>query len=81
MKIKIYSMSNCLKCQQLKEFLKEENIQFEDVNISDNERAKQEMIYKSKQNSAPVIEIRKSHSVGILVGFDKEILKQTLNIK
>lgn len=81
MKIKIYTTQNCSICSKLKEFLKEKNINFEELDVSNNEKARQEMIKKSRQIGVPVIEIKKSHGVGILVGFDEVRLKQMMGIK
>ena len=77
MKIKIYSTPTCVYCCTLKEFLKENNIVFEDVDVSKDKKAREEMIKKSGQMGVPVIEIGKE----IIIGFDKEKICKLLNIK
>jgi len=61
----------------LKEFLKERNILFEDVDVSQDEKALKEMVEKSGQMGVPVIEIDGE----IVIGFDKEKICKSLNIK
>jgi glutaredoxin-like YruB-family protein len=61
----------------LKEFLKKHNIEFEDIDVSEDEKALEEMIKKSGQMGVPVIEIDGE----IVVGFDKEKICKLLNIK
>ena len=67
----------CPYCVVLKKFLGEHNIEFEDVDVSQNEEAAKEIIEKSGQMRVPVIEINGE----IVVGFDKEKISTLLNIK
>jgi len=76
-KIKIYTTPSCPYCFALKEFLKSHKIEFEDVDVSKDEKAAKEMIEKSGQMGVPVVEIDGE----IVVGFDKEKICQLLNIK
>ena len=74
-KVKIYSTPACPFCQKAKEFFKENNIKYEDLNVAEDEKARNEMIKKSGgQMSVPVIEIDGE----ILVGFDRAKVKQLL---
>ena len=48
--VKVYSTPTCPYCVTLKNFLKEHNVQFEDIDVAQNELAAQkEMIEKSGQ--------------------------------
>ncbi|PIU47165.1 NrdH-redoxin [bacterium (Candidatus Gribaldobacteria) CG07_land_8_20_14_0_80_33_18] len=75
--VKVYSTPICPYCVVLKKFLGEHNIEFEDVDVSQNEEAAKEIIEKSGQMRVPVIEINGE----IVVGFDKEKISTLLNIK
>jgi glutaredoxin-like YruB-family protein len=77
MKIKVYSTPACPYCYVLKDFLREHKIEFEDVDVSTDQQAAEEMIRKSGQMGVPVTEIDGE----IVVGFDKEKLEKLLNIK
>ncbi len=76
-KVKIYSTPTCPYCKRAKEFLKENKIAFEDIDVSKNQAAANEMIEKSGQMGVPVIDIDGQ----IIVGFDREALKKALKIK
>ena len=75
--VKVYVSPACPYCYTLKEFLKEKGIEFEEVDVSKDEKAKEEMIRKSGKLEAPIVEIDGQ----IVVGFDKEKICQLLNIK
>ncbi|KPJ56941.1 glutaredoxin [Parcubacteria bacterium DG_74_2] len=75
--IKVFSTPSCPYCVTLKMFLKEHNIEFEDIDVSENEKAKEEMIEKSGQMGVPVVEIDGK----VIIGFDKEKVSKLLNIK
>lgn len=80
-KVLIYSTETCPYCQKAKEFFKEHNIEYEEVNVAEDEKAREEMVKKSGQMGVPVIEIKRAHSVGIIIGFDETKLKQALGIE
>ena len=75
--VKVYSTPTCPYCVTLKVFLKENNIEFEDIDVSQNQQVLDEMVKKSGQMGVPVVEIDDQ----IVVGFDKEKISQLLNIK
>ncbi|MFH1128827.1 MAG: glutaredoxin domain-containing protein [Candidatus Omnitrophota bacterium] len=73
----IYSTSTCPFCIRVKQFLTENNISFKNIDVSDNHQAAEEMIQKSGQMGVPVLDIDGK----IIVGFDKESIKQALGLK
>lgn len=75
-KVKIYSTPTCPFCIRAKQFLKENNIDFENIDVSANQIAAEEMVRKSGQMGVPVLEIDGE----IIVGFDKQRIKQALGI-
>ena len=76
-KIRVFSTPACPYCFTLKEFLKENKIDFEDIDVSKDKKALEEMVNKSGQMGVPVIEIDGE----IVVGFDKERISSLLGIK
>ncbi|MFH0925644.1 MAG: glutaredoxin domain-containing protein [bacterium] len=72
--IKVYSTSSCPHCVHLKNFLKEKNISFEDIDVGNNTEAAQEMVEKTGQMGVPVIDIEGK----IIIGFDKKKIEQAL---
>jgi len=75
-KVLVYSTATCPFCIRAKQFLKENGIQFEDIDVSADENKASEMIKKSGQMGVPVIEIDGE----FIVGFDKEKIKEVLGI-
>ncbi len=74
--VKVYSTPTCPWCVRVKEFLKENNIGFNEINVAADEKAAQEMFDKSGQMGVPVTEIDGT----IIVGFDKPKLKKALKL-
>ena len=75
-KVKVYSTATCPWCVKVKEFLKENKVEYENVDVSENETAAKEMMEKSGQMGVPQIEIDGK----IIVGFDKEAIKKALGL-
>ena len=75
--VKLFVTPSCPYCFTLKEFLKEHNIKFKEIDVSQDEKAREEMIKKAGKMEVPVIEIDGQ----IVVGFDKEKICKLLNIK
>jgi glutaredoxin 3 len=75
-KVTVYSTPTCPFCIRAKQFLKENSIKFEDIDVSENEDRAQEMIKRSGQMGVPVLDIDGE----IIVGFDKEKIKETLGL-
>ena len=75
-KVKIYSTPTCPFCKRAKEFFKKHKVEYEEVNVADNKKARDEMVEKSGQMGVPVIEIGEY----IVVGFDEQELKKKLKI-
>jgi len=72
--IKIYSTPSCPYCHLAKEYLKEKNIDFEDINVAEDEQSLKEMVEKSGQMGVPVIEVDGQ----IMIGFNRAELDKIL---
>ncbi len=75
--VKVYSTPTCPQCHRLKEFLKENNVEFEDINVFEDHEAAEEMIKKSGQMSVPVLDIDGE----LVIGYDAKKTKELLNLK
>jgi glutaredoxin-like YruB-family protein len=73
-KVVIYSTPTCPFCIRVKQFMRENDIAFEDIDVSANPEKAQEMIKISGQMGVPVISVDGE----IVVGFDKERIKELL---
>lgn len=74
-KIKVYSTPTCPYCRMVKNFLNEKGVDFEDVDVSVDRKAAEEMMKKSGQIGVPQIEINEK----IIVGFDREAIEKELS--
>lgn len=77
MNIKVYSTPTCPYCHTLKAFLQEHGFEFEDIDVSADEQARDEMVEKSGQMGVPVVDIDGQ----IIVGFSREKICKALNIE
>ncbi|MBW2987751.1 glutathione S-transferase N-terminal domain-containing protein [Candidatus Woesearchaeota archaeon] len=75
-KVIVYSTPTCPFCVHAKEFLKENNVEFEDIDVSKDQAKAKEMVEKSGQMGVPVIDIDGE----IIVGFNKEKIKEALGL-
>ncbi len=77
MSVKVYSTPTCPYCTMAKNFLKQNGIRFEDIDVSKDKKAVTEMFNKSGQMGVPVLDIN-----GVMiVGFDRDAIKRELKIK
>ncbi len=76
-KIKIYSTSWCPHCKAAKEFMTAKGIEYENIDVTTDEKLQREMIKKSGQMGVPVFDIEGK----VIVGFDPDKLGEVLGIK
>ncbi len=75
-KVIVYSTSTCPWCTVVKNFLKENKIDFLEKNVGQDRNAAQEMIEKSGQMGVPVIDINGS----IVIGFNEQKIRHLLKL-
>ncbi len=74
-KVEIFTSESCGFCHEAKDFLKENNIEFIEHNISEDFEAKR-MLIKKGFRSVPVININGTD----IMGFDKEKVSSLLGL-
>ena len=74
--ITVYSTPTCPFCIRVKQFLKDNNVEFRDIDVSSDEAMVEEMVTKSGQMGVPVVDIDGE----IVVGFDKDKIAGLLGI-
>ena len=75
-KVTVYSTPTCPYCIRAKQFLKDSNVAFEDIDVSTDTEKAQEMVNKSGQMGVPVLDIDGE----IVIGFDREKITQALGL-
>ncbi len=75
--VKVYSTNTCPWCVRVKEFLKEHNVEFDDLNVQEDQNAFKEMVEKTGQRGVPVVDIDGK----IIIGFNEEAIRKLLDLK
>ncbi len=80
-KVTIYTTPTCPYCKQEKEFLKENNVEFEEIDVaSDSDKAK-EMVDKTGQMGVPATIVKTDdEKEEIIIGFNQDKLKELLDL-
>lgn len=76
-KVTMYTTPTCTYCIMAKDWLKENNIEYQEFDISVDPEKRKELVDKSGQMAVPVFEIGEE----MIVGFDKNKLSELLGIK
>ncbi len=72
--ITLYSTPTCPWCHKAKDYLDSKNVEYEDVDVSQNTEGAHEMVKKSGQMGVPVLDINGK----ILVGFNPMEIDEAL---
>ena len=73
----VYSTPTCSYCKKLKEWFRDKNIPFEDINVADNEKAAKKMVEESGQFGVPVWKVVEDGKVKrIAIGYDINELEE-----
>ena len=75
--VKVFVTPACAYCFTLIEFLKEHNVSFEEIDVSQDEKNRDYIIEKTGKMEVPVVEVDGQ----TVVGFDKKKICKLLNIK
>ena len=74
--ITIYSTQTCVYCKMAKDFFAKNKIQYKEINVAEDLKAREEMVGKSHQLGVPVIDIDGQ----IFVGFNRSELAKALDL-
>lgn len=72
----VFSTPTCPHCRHAKQYLRQKNVQFRDVDVSQDMQAARDMVRRSGQQGVPVIDIDGK----IIVGFNRAKIDQLLGI-
>ncbi|HPD98600.1 MAG TPA: glutaredoxin domain-containing protein [Synergistales bacterium] len=73
-KVKVYSTPTCPWCVKMKDYLKSQKVDFENVDVSADREAAMDMVKKTGQMGVPVALIGDVY----IVGFDKARIDEEL---
>ncbi len=72
--VTVYSTPTCPFCHKAKDYLTEKGVEFEDVNVAEDQARAEEMVKKSGQMGVPVLDVNGT----IIVGFDQPKIDEAL---
>ena len=75
--IKVYSTPTCPWCKKVKQFLTDNGLKYQELNVADDKAAKEEMINITHQLAIPATVIDGE----IVIGYNEKALKEKLGIK
>jgi len=74
--VKVFSTETCPWCVRVKQYLEDNNVEFEDVNVAQNYDAAVQMVQKSGQMGVPQLWIDDE----VVIGFDQGKIAKLLEI-
>ncbi|WP_035291781.1 MULTISPECIES: glutaredoxin family protein [Clostridiaceae] len=74
--VKVFSTPTCPWCKKVKDYLKSNNIEFQDINVAEDAAARKEMFQISNQMGVPVVQIDDK----VILGFDKDSIDEALGL-
>jgi len=77
MKVIVYSTRTCPWCVKVKDFLKENNVEFKEIYVDEDHEAAKKMVEDTGQMGVPVTEIGEQ----FVIGYDVSRLKELLKLK
>lgn len=81
-KVLIYTTPTCGFCKMTKAFFKDNNVKYQEADVSQDQEKAQEMIEKSGQMGVPVtIVTDEQGKEEMIIGFDRDKLAAALGIK
>lgn len=76
-KVIVFSTPTCTYCNMAKQYFRQKNVKFTDVDVSRDMSAARDMVRRSGQTGVPVIDI----GGRIIVGFNRPKIDQLLGLK
>jgi glutaredoxin 3 len=74
--LNLYTMTNCSSCLRAANFLKENKVRFNEINITNDLKSQEEIVSRTGQIGVPVFDVN-----GVLiVGFNKNAISYALGI-
>ena len=76
MTVEVYSTPTCMYCNLLKDFLKENKVEFTEINVAEDEDKRNYIVEKSGQMGVPVTIIGDE----VIVGFNQAKISEVLGL-
>lgn len=80
-KVKVYSLSSCITCKKVKQFLDDHAVKYEHIEVDLLDSGEQWLMSKEVKKYNPLATYPTIVIEEVFTGFDEERLKNTLGIK
>jgi glutaredoxin 3 len=74
--VKLFSTPTCPWCKRAKQFLDSNGVKYQDLNVAEDQTAREEMISATHQMAVPTIMI----DTDFVVGYSEKALKEKLGL-
>lgn len=78
--IVVYSTPTCPYCDQIKDYLKEKEVSYQEIDLSKNPEKGEELVKKTGQMGVPVTIVSDKNGEEVIIGFDINKINSALNI-
>lgn len=78
--VTIYTTQTCGYCKAAKEFMKDNKVEYNEIDVTSDRDKAREMIEKSGQMGVPVILVNTDEKEEMIIGFDQARLSEVLGI-
>ena len=75
-KIKVYTTPSCIQCKFVKDYLDENNVEYENVDLSKNPEYAKILFELTDQKCVPITTVLFDDGARFVIGFDKEKLHE-----
>lgn len=80
MDVRIYTTPQCQWCQKTKEFFQAHDVEYEEIDVTEDQDAVEELVAKSGQKGVPVTVVEDGDDEDVIVGFEEDELRDALDI-
>jgi glutaredoxin 3 len=76
----VYSTPTCPYCDQVKDYLKEKKISYQEIDLSKNPEKGEELVKKTGQMGVPVTIVSEGDEEEVIIGFDIDKISNALSL-
>ena len=76
-KVTVYTSPTCAYCHMLRQYLQDNEVEFEEIDVMQNQEAARQMVEETGQMGVPVTNIDGTY----IIGFAKDSIAEKLGLK
>ncbi len=76
----VYSTPTCPYCDQVKDYLKDKSISYQEIDLSKNPEKGEELVKKTGQMGVPVTIVSEGDDEEVIIGFDIDKINNALSL-